>query len=115
LVLGSSLILWLGTGTPMFALGYFLTGGYRTSRSLMSALAGSQVQNHQMGLTYGLVETTASLGIIIAAPLAGLLYGRAPYLPFPVSIALILLTLLLTYRLLPRSKPETVPMETGRE
>jgi MFS family permease len=115
LVLGSSLILWLATGTPMFALGYFLTGGYRTSRSLMTALAGTQVEKPQMGLAYGLVETTAGLATIAAAPLAGLLYRRAAWLPFPVSVVLITLSLVLCRYLLPNPKSASDPIEPGRE
>ena len=115
LVLVSSLILWLATGTPMFALGYFLTGGYRTARSLMTALAETQVEKSQMGLAYGLVETTAGLAMIIAAPLAGLLYRSAPYLPFPISVVLITLSLFLSRRLLPNPKSASDPIEPGRE
>lgn len=115
LVLGSSIILWLATGTPMFALGYFLTGGYRTARSLMTALAETQVEKPQMGLAYGLVETTAGLATIVAAPLAGLLYRSAPYLPFPVSVVLITVSLFLSRRLLPNPKSASDPIEPGRE
>lgn len=101
-VLCSSIILWLGTGTPMFALGYFLTGGYRTARSMMTAIAETQVERPQMGLAYGLVETAVGLTTVVAAPFAGLLYRGAPYLPFPVSLILIAVSLSISARLLPR-------------
>jgi MFS family permease len=104
LVLGSSIILWLGTGTPMFALGYFLTGGYRTARSIMTAVAETQVEKPQMGLAYGLVEASAGVTTIIAAPLAGLLYRATPFLPFPVSLILIAVSLTISGRLLPHPK-----------
>jgi MFS family permease len=114
LVLGSSLILWLGTGTPMFAVGYFLTGGYRTARSMMTAIAETQVDKPQMGLAYGLVETAAGLTTVAAAPIAGLLYRGAPFLPFPVSLILIAVSLTISSRLLPRSKSSD-DHESGRD
>jgi predicted MFS family arabinose efflux permease len=115
LVLGSSLILWLGTGTPMFALGYFLTGGYRTARSIMTALAETQVEKSQMGLAYGLVETSVGLTTIAAAPIAGLLYRSAPYLPFPVSLILITASIAISARLLPRPTSASYPTKSRRK
>ncbi len=115
LVLGSSLVLWFGTGTPMFALGYFLSGGYRTARSMMTALAETQVEKPQMGLAYGLVETAAGLTTIAAAPLAGLLYRSAPYLPFPVSLILSTVSLTISGQLLARPKSASDLVELGRE
>jgi len=103
LVLGSSIVLWLGTGTPLFAVGYFLTGGYRTARSLMTAIAETKVEKPQMGLAYGLVETSVGLTTLAAAPIAGLLYRGAPYLPFPVSLILIAVSFTISARVLPRS------------
>jgi MFS family permease len=115
LVLGSSLILWLGTGTPMFALGYFLSGGYRTYRSITTAVAETQVDRPQMGLAYGLVETAVGLTTVAAAPIAGLLYREAPYLPFPVSLLLIAVSLTISTRWLPRDIPSSEEHESGRD
>jgi MFS family permease len=115
LVLGSSLVLWLGTGTPMFALGYFLTGGYRTARSMMTALAETQVEKSQMGLAYGLVETSVGLTTIAAAPIAGLLYRAAPYLPFPVSLILIAASIAISARFLLRPESASDATKSGRE
>ncbi len=114
LVLGSSLLLWLGTGTPIFALGYFLTGGYRTARSMMTAIAETQVEKSQMGLAYGLVETSVGLTTAAAAPIAGFLYRGAPYLPFPVSLILITVSLTISARLLPGSK-SSEEHDSGRD
>lgn len=115
LVLGSSLILWMGTGTPMFAVGYFLTGGYRTARSMITAIAETQVERSQMGLAYGLVETAVGLTTVAAAPIAGLLYRSAPYLPFPVSLILIAVSLTISTRWLPRVIPSSEEHESGRD
>ncbi|RMF50818.1 MAG: MFS transporter [Anaerolineae bacterium] len=91
-----SLALWRGTGLPWYMLGYFLMGSYQTARSLASAQARALVSKINMGLAYGLVETTASLAIIIAPPLAGFVYNRGPALIYPLSLAAIGLAFLLT-------------------
>jgi MFS family permease len=115
LVLSSAMVLWIGTGTPWFALGYFLIGGYRAARALMTALAETLVEKPQMGLAFGLVETASGLALLAAAPLAGLLYRSAPYLPFPVSVVLIAASLVLSGRLLPRPKSTSDSIVSGRE
>ncbi len=115
LVLGSATVLWLGTGSPWFALGYFLIGGYRAARALMTALAEKLVEKPQMGLAFGLVETSSGLALLAAAPLAGLLYRSAPYLPFPVSLILISVSLTINGRLLPRPKLTSDSIVPGRE
>ena len=112
LVVGAStLLLWLGTGIPFFALGYFLAGGFRIARSLTVAQAEGLVSRANLGLVYGITETMMGLVAIIAPPVAGLLYRVSPTLPYPVSLGIIGVSLFLTTRFLPRLRPDAPPVE----
>jgi DHA1 family quinolone resistance protein-like MFS transporter len=111
LVGASTLLLWLGTGIPLFALGYFLAGGFRITRSLTVAQAEGLVSRANLGLVYGISETVMGLIYIIAPPVAGFLYGITPALPFPVSLGIIGVSLFLTTRFLPRLRPSAPPVE----
>ena len=102
----SCLILWRGVGLPWYALGYFLAGAFRTARSLVTAMVDSMVERAQVGLAFGLAETVISLMVVVAAPLAGLLYSMDPALPFPVSLGIAVLAVLLSLVLIPRRLPE---------
>ena len=111
LVSASTLLLWLGTGVPLFALGYFMAGGYRIARSLTVAQAEGLVSRANLGLVYGITETVMGLILIIGPPVAGLLYRVSPALPYPVSLGIIGSSLFLTTRFLPRLKPSAPIVE----
>jgi MFS family permease len=96
-------LVWLGTGQPWYAAGYFLLGGYRAARPLYFAQVRTLIHRAQMGLAYGLAETANSLTVILAPPVAGALYTRDPVLVYPVSIGLIALALLITAAFAPRA------------
>jgi MFS family permease len=97
-----SLLLWRGSGVPWYALGYFLLGGYRASRPLISAQVRALVHPAQMGLAYGIAETFNSLGAVLAPLLAGVVYTRGPALVYPVSLALGVVALLVSGLFAPR-------------
>jgi MFS family permease len=101
LAAGSVVLLWRGMSLPVYAIGYFLAGGTRTARSLLSAQVERVVERFHLGLAFGVTETIASSALIVAPLLAGLLYQRDPASPYPVSLALIAGSLLLSARLLP--------------
>jgi len=90
-----AVLLWKGTSLPWFAVAYFLLGGFRTARSLATAQIRSLVQQVNMGLAYGLAETSSAFATILAPLLAGYLYERNPVWIFPFSAVTILLSLLL--------------------
>jgi MFS family permease len=115
LVGASSAMLWLGTGLPWFALGYFLYGGYRTARAMMTSLTETQVERSQMGLAFGIVETVGGMALLVGAPIAGLLYRAAPHLPYPVSLGLIAFALAIGVRFLPRLQSRNEPLISRRE
>ena len=99
-------LIWRGSGMGIFGLAYFLLGGYRAARSLASAHISSLVHEAQMGLAYGLSETVNALSLILAPPLAGYLYLSDPASPYPFSLFLIFLGIILTLIFFPRpSKP----------
>jgi len=106
----STLFLWLGTGMPLLALGYFLAGGFRTARPLVTAQVENLVNRAELGLTYGLVGTVARLTMVCAPPIAGLLYRAAPGVPFPVSLGMIGVSLLLIARFGRRQSSPSVPV-----
>lgn len=86
-----ALCLWRGNSYLIFALGYFLLGSYRTARSLASAQGRELVHARNMGIAYGLIETTSALAVILAPVFASYLYTNQPSSIYSVSLFLILL------------------------
>lgn len=97
-----ALFLWRGTDIVWYALGYFLLGGYKTARSLGSALVRELVPASQMGLAFGFSETVAAVAVIVAPITAGFLYARQPVLMYSVGILLILVSIFLSALFSPR-------------
>jgi MFS family permease len=88
-VLLASMIIWKGTGLPWYMLGYFFLGGFRVCKSLSMALARPLIHVSQMGIAYGFIETVSSIAIIIAPPIAGLIYQDQPEMIYLVAIVAI--------------------------
>jgi MFS family permease len=109
LVAGAALALWLGRGLGLFAIGYFLFAGYRTSRSLITAAIHGLVAPAELGLAFGANETVAAASLMVAAPVAGLLFAQSPALPYPVGIGLIALATLLSAVFAPSAQVEIEP------
>jgi MFS family permease len=101
----SVILLWRTTGMPWFALGYFLAGSLRPTRSMVTAQVESLVSRAEIGTAYGIAESVQSVALFLAPILAGLLFEIDPALPFPVSLAVIVVMLGLTFRLAPGEKP----------
>lgn len=101
-----TVLMWRGNGILWYALGYFLLGGYKTARSLGSALMRELVPSSRMGLAFGFSETVAALAVIAAPVTAGFLYARQPAMMYVVSIVLILLAILMSSIYAPRSLSE---------
>ena len=91
-----SLILWQGTNMLWYSVGYFLLGSYQTCRSLAIAQGRSLIQTARMGLGYGMIETAMTSAVMIAPPLAGLIYAQNPVWIYPISIVLIAAALLVS-------------------
>jgi MFS family permease len=97
-----ALIMWRGAGVPVFALGYFLMGGFRAARPLAQAQVRELVHESQMGLAYGAMETVTSVVYILTPPLAGLLYARDPIIIYPIAIGLIAFSVVISLSYSPR-------------
>jgi MFS family permease len=102
LVIMFALFIWRGAGLPVFALGYFLLGGFRAGRPMVMAQARELVHDSQMGLTYGTMETINAVIFILTPPLAGILYERDPMILYPLGIGLIMISIIVSYLFSPR-------------
>ncbi len=98
-----ALLMWRGAAMPLFALGYFLLGGFRAARPLALAQARALVHDSQMGVTYGTMETVSSIIFILTPPLAGFLFERDPYLVYPIAIGFLALSVVVSILFAPRS------------
>lgn len=102
-----SLLLWRGSGLGLYGVGFFLLGGYRIGRAMTLSLIRPLVSDDQVGLAFGFVETVNSLSAILAPVLAGLLYDRSPAAIYPISMALLAISGVITLivrRSIPRIK-----------
>lgn len=97
-----ALLIWRGASLPVFALGYFLLGGFRAGRPLALAQARELVHDSQMGLTYGVMETVSAVIFILTPPVAGLLFEYNPMLVYPLAIGLIAISILISYLFSPK-------------
>jgi DHA1 family multidrug resistance protein-like MFS transporter len=94
-------IMLRGAGLAVFALGYFLLGGFRAGRPLAMAQARELVHESQMGLTYGVMETVSAVVFILTPPLAGYMYKIDPMTIYTFSLGLIAVSVLISI-ILPR-------------
>lgn len=97
-----ALIMWRGAGLPLYITAYFLLGGFRAARPLALAQARELVHDSQMGLTYGMMETVTAIVFILTPPLAGYLYERDPSLVYPIALAAIALSVIVSTLFSPR-------------
>jgi MFS family permease len=102
LVILFALCIWKGQSLAIFALGYFLLGGFRAGRPMALAQARALVHDSQMGMTYGVMETVSAVIFILTPPLAGLLFDIDPMIVYPLSIVLIGISMIVSYRFSPR-------------
>lgn len=96
LVILFAIAIWKGSSLPVFALGYFLLGGFRAARPMVMAQARALVHDSQMGLTYGMMETVNATVFILTPPLAGLLFDWNPVFIYPLSIGLLLVSIIVS-------------------
>jgi hypothetical protein len=97
----SVLMLWRGSNQIWFSFGYFLAAGFRTSRFLVLAQVETLVNRIELGLAYGLAETINGSVMMIASPIAGVLYDHWQELPFAVSIGVLVIGFTLALRFSP--------------
>ena len=102
LVILFALCIWQGDRLSVFALGYFLLGGFRAGRPMALAQARELVHDSQMGFTYGVMETVSAIIFILTPPLSGILFDIDPTIVYPLSIVLIFISIFVSYRFSPR-------------
>ena len=90
-----ALLVWQSTGMPLLVTAYFLLGGYRAAKSLLTAQAEKLVNPANLGLAYGITEMVGGLSMMAAPPLAGVLYSMDPEFIFSTTLVLIIPVLLL--------------------
>jgi predicted MFS family arabinose efflux permease len=98
-----ALILWRGNGFIWYGLAYFMLGGFRLARTLATAQIRSIVSNSNMGLAFGIAETSTALALFLAPPLAGFLYERDPMKIYAVSLVVIACSVLVSALISSRS------------
>jgi len=108
-VAASAILLWRGLTLPVVGAGYLLAGGGRTVRSLLSAQLAGVVGSSNLGLAFGVGETVASSGLILAPLVAGALYRWSPAAPYPVSLGLIAISFVFAAWVLPRPESARAP------
>ena len=91
-----SALLWQGTGMFWYGIGYFFLGGHRLIRAMTLALVQPVVRAKDIGLAFGMVGTVDSLAYVAAPIVAGFLYDWRPISIFPVSLGVLVVTVLLT-------------------
>jgi len=102
------LFIWKGMSLPVFALGYFLLGGFRAGRPMVMAQARELIHDSQMGLSYGVMETISSVVFIVTPPIAGYLFEIDPFIVYPISIVLVTISIVVSYFFSPRKNEEQV-------
>jgi len=104
-----TLFIWRGTGFYWYAAGYFLLGGFRVSRVLVTAQVRGLIHGAQMGLAYGVTETINSLPIIFAPPIAGLIYSQNPEMIYPIAFIAITISIFIGWKFAPRISATSTP------
>lgn len=106
-----TVLIWQGNSFPVYLAGYLMVGSYNTARSLATAQGRALVQSANMGIAYGLLETMASLGVVLGAPLAGILYEFNPQWIYLVSLVLIILGMFAYLTLSPLHRKDLIAFE----
>lgn len=91
-----SLILWKTDQFGIFGIAYFILGGYRLARNMITSKIRSFVNDREVGLAFGILETACGMSVILAPLLAGLIYKLDATLPYKLAIPLTLCLIPLT-------------------
>ncbi len=104
-----ALLLWQGQSLFWYGLAYLAMGGYRLCRAMTVALVRPVVRAREVGLAFGAVETLNALGFMAAPVVAGFIYEWRPQAIFPVSLAVLSVTLILSIGFHRRQKQPDQP------
>ncbi len=106
MIAGFALLMWRGQGLVAFFAGYALIGGYRLYRVMALAYSRSLVDQNNVGLAYGLVDTANALAMIAAPLLAGVLYDYQPVAVYTVSLVALIVTMGIIYLFMKKKRAE---------
>lgn len=106
-----SLLIWQGSSFVWFGLGYLFLGGYRLCRAMSVALVQPLVRKREVGLAFGLVESLNALAFMVTPIVAGFLYDWRPASIYPVSMVVLMLAFLLSFRHLSGRQRKKVAIE----
>jgi predicted MFS family arabinose efflux permease len=105
-----SLVVLLSTGgLAWVALAFFCRGSWTLARMMTVAQVGQVVERPELGLAYGIAESVMALALIFGPLAAGLLYARAPGLPFQLGLGLLVVTAPLMWWFAPRPAARLQP------
>lgn len=103
-----ALLMWRGQGLAAFFAGYALIGGYRLYRVMALAYSRSLVNERNVGLAYGLVDTGNALAMIAAPLLAGVLYDYQPVAVYTVSLVALIVTMGVNYLFMKKKRASAI-------
>lgn len=95
-------LLLAAQGLPFLVAAYLLRSGWNLAVGLTLAQVGRLVDPAEIGMAYGLLETTAAAAQTIGPLAAGALYAARPDLPFLLCLGLCVTALPFVWRLVPR-------------
>ncbi len=87
-VIAFSILLLKGRNELIFGLAYFMWGGFRVINAITSSVVRPLLHKAQVGLGFGIAESSKSLAFILAPVLAGYIYDRNPELIYQVAIGM---------------------------
>jgi predicted MFS family arabinose efflux permease len=110
-----SFLLWRGVSMPWYMAGYLLLGSYQTARALAVAQGRTLFRSVNMGIGYGLIETAMAISVILAPPIAGMIYVENPIWIYPISLGLIGIAILITVYFSPVRSKEPATLASIRK
>jgi len=101
-----SLLIWQGQGMLWYLGAYFCMGSFRTARSLAAAQGREFLHEANMGIGFGIMEGLIAIAMIVAPPVAGLLYEHQPLWIYQLTLVMAMLALIVSFIWLPHNEKE---------
>jgi MFS transporter, DHA1 family, multidrug resistance protein len=84
-------LILLGNSIWLFGAAYLFASGYRFMRSMIMACSHELIHKKHLGLAFGLIESAAALGVILAPLVAGFIFTKNPYLLYQIGIIILII------------------------
>jgi hypothetical protein len=92
----SAILLLSSMALPILGVAFFLRGAFWSFRQVMTAVIGEVLPDYAMAKGYGLFALVTGAVVIVAYPIAGLMYGLDVRMPFWTSAVLMAFAMLVT-------------------